>query len=517
MLGRNTNLWPWILLALSAAPGCHSVPAARVDPQTASQPVTSEVPSEFATQAAAHAPPGQAERVNVQLVSLVSPPLEGQDDPTTLPSPEFVMREPSHEGLALEDVIAVTLSSNPDLDSASQQIAIASATLARARAEFYPKLGISEQYGVTNNPVRAFMFQLNQGLFSPAGDVNRPGTKNDFQTQLLLEHNIYSGHRRLHQMHAAAAEQSGSVHNLAALQNQLVFDAAEAYYRLLQANALLTVREEAVQQVEQHLKIVESRYRNETAVKSDVLSVEVRLAEVREALITARNSRELAWAIIENVVGSPLARRPLPEHVASSPWAEEIDQIESAVAEAQSLRPEVSAIASRRQAATEEVLVAEAGKKPTADALASYDVYTPDFGRGNDSYFLGLIVQLNLFDGGRTCRDVEKAMARVRELRAREQRLLLNIELDVRQTQLNLLDARERLGVATQAIGQAGESLREIEVRYRSQAATITELIDSQVALSNARVRRANAEADVEIARASLYRAIGRLTDSLAL
>ncbi len=87
----------------------------------------------------------------------------------------------------------------------------------------------------------------------------------------------------------------------------------------------------------------------------------------------------------------------------------------------------------------------------------------------------------------------------------------------MRQAHLNLLDARERLDVATQAIGQARESLREIEVRYRSQAASITELIDSQVAQSNARVRRANAEAELEIARASLYRAVGRLSDSLAM
>jgi outer membrane protein TolC len=71
--------------------------------------------------------------------------------------------------------------------------------------------------------------------------------------------------------------------------------------------------------------------------------------------------------------------------------------------------------------------------------------------------------------------------------------------------------------VATQAISQAQESLREIEVRYRSQAASITELIDSQVALSNARVRQANEEAELEIARASLHRAVGRLADSLGL
>ena len=447
--------------------------------------------------------------------SLLQEEGQGSELRAALPTPIDVTGDAAPDALTLADVIAIALRANPDLYSASEQISIAEATLGRARAEFYPTLGISQEYGVTNNPVRAFMFDLNQSQLDPNVDFNSPGTRDDFHTGLMLQQNIYAGDRRRHEMHAAAARRSGAVYSLAALQNSLVFQAAEAYYRLLQADVLLDVREEAVQQVEQHLKIVDSRYRNETAVKSDVLSVEVRLAEVREALISARNARELAWAVLENVTGSPIARRSLPKDVAPAPWGGDVDQLEAAITEAQSLRPEVTAMACNRQAANEAVLMAEAGKRPRADAVASYDLYTSEFTRGNDSYFVGLVLQLNLFDGGRTRLDVETAMARLRELRAREQRLLLDIELDVRQSHLRLVDARQRLEVTTQAIEQASESLREIEVRYRGQAATITELIDSQVALSNARVRRANAEAEVEIARASLQRAVGRLADSL--
>ena len=125
--------------------------------------------------------------------------------------------------------------------------------------------------------------------------------------------------------------------------------------------------------------------------------------------------------------------------------------------------------------------------------------------------FNDLQMLLDLFDGGRTAEDVRRATARVREIEAREQRLVLDVELDVRRAYLQLNDAEERLKVTTQAIGQAQESSREIEVRYRGQTATITQLVDGQVALSNARVRHTNAQADLEIARASLERAIGRL------
>jgi outer membrane protein TolC len=439
----------------------------------------------------------------IQPVALVQ---EAQEE---IPSPPESARDEAV--LTLTDAIRLAFDANPDLTSSAEQFAEADAALARARAEFYPRLGISEQYGVTNNPVTAFMFQLNQGNLSLMQDFNNPQTTDNFQTQMRLQQSVYAGERRLHATHAAEAQAAAATMSLAALQNQMVFRVAEAYYRLLQSRDLVAVRREAVDQVRQHLEIVRVRFRNGTAVKSDVLTVEVRLAEEQESLITAQNQFELAWAVLENVTGAPLVMRALPHAIPVAPWSEHVDEVEAAVAAATSQRAEVGALASQRQAAVENVLVAEAGKRLGVDVVGDYDAFTGDFIRGNDSFFVGVVFQLNLFDGGRTRSDVARATARVRELEARERRLMLDIELDVRRAYLQLKDSDARLKVATQAIGQASESLREIEVRYRGQTATITQLIDAQVALSNARVRRATAQAEVEIARAALERAAGRL------
>ncbi len=417
--------------------------------------------------------------------------------------------------LTLEEAIWQTMQGNPDLVSASAQLAMADAALSRARAEFYPKLGVSENYGVTNNPVYAFMYQLNQGNLSLAQDFNRPPTIDNFQTQVRLEHRVYAGEQRLHEEHAAEAGVSVAAHRWQAVRNQLVYRVAEAYYRLLQARDLVDVREEAVSQVEQHLEIVQSRFRNGTAVKSDVLTVQVRLAEVREAMITARNQQQLAWAVLANVTGCPLETRPLPSTIPPAPWNDSIEQIQIAVAQAIADRPEIGVAESQQLAAAEGIEVARAGKRLGVDVVADYDLYTGDFLRGNDSFFVGVMFHLNLYDGGRTQADVCKALAKVRQVQAEQRRTLLDIELDVRRAHLQLEDAQARQKVANQTVRQAKESLREIEVRYQGQTATITELVDAQVALSNARVRHTNAQADVEIARAALQRAMGRLTDML--
>ncbi len=143
--------------------------------------------------------------------------------------------------------------------------------------------------------------------------------------------------------------------------------------------------------------------------------------------------------------------------------------------------------------------------------MGNYNVWTPDFSKGTNNLFVGVAATWTFFDGGRTRAAVHEAQARAAELAAREQRLCLDIELEVRRAYLQLKDAQARLEVVSQGVAAAEQSLREIEVRYRGQSATITELIDAQVALSSIRVRVATAQADIEIARANLERAAGRI------
>ncbi len=221
--------------------------------------------------------------------------------------------------LDLLQVIGLAFASNPDIQSAQERVRIADALLASARAELYPRLSASENFATTNIPSNAFMFLLNQGRFSFDRNLNHPGFVDDFQTQAALQQTLYAGGRRLAQIDAARAQRQADACALDVVRNEMVFHVAEAYYRLLQARALVQVRRTAVEQVDRHLKIVQTRLKAETAVRSDVLSVEVRLAEARESLITAENQRELAWAVLENVVGTRLPRAALPVAMPPAP------------------------------------------------------------------------------------------------------------------------------------------------------------------------------------------------------
>ncbi len=256
--------------------------------------------------------------------------------------------------------------------------------------------------------------------------------------------------------------------------------------------------------------------------------MEVRLAEVREALNTAVNSLELATAVLENVMGVRLHGRQIPQQLPPAPWSDHVTQVEAAlaavdeapveqpveveaaVAEAVGRRPEMGEAANQGRAAEHRVRAAKAGKYPTLGLVSDYDLYSGDR-KTNESYFVGLALSLNLYDAGRTKTSVRQAEAQVREILARHQRLRLDIELDVRRATLQVKDARERLKSTATTVVSAEENLRQVESRFREATTTTTELLDAQVLLSDVRVRATSAAADVEIARAALERAVGRL------
>ncbi|HEV3119598.1 MAG TPA: TolC family protein [Gemmataceae bacterium] len=414
--------------------------------------------------------------------------------------------------LTLGAVLELTMAANPDMQAAAARARIAEETLARARAEFFPTLGFNESFRISNSPLQRFSFLESENQLKPSDFFSGQTTADDFHSQVHFQQDLYNGGARLARHRSAEADREASRLDVAAVQNRIVFQVAEAYYRLYQARELGKVRREAVAQVESELRAAEARLRAQTAVRSDVLQIEVRLAEVREALIAVGHQEELAWAVLENVTGVRLAGHELPESLPAAPWSESSEAVEAAVAAAIESRPELDAAKLRQQSAQELVRAARAGNQPTLSAVADYDVFTSDFRSGADSFFVGVALGLKLFDGGRTRAGIRQAEARVAEIVAGNRRLQLDIELDVRRAYLQLKDARERLNVVTAAVSSARESLRQIESQYQNQSATVTQVIDAQVALSAARVRAANAHAEIEIARAALERAIGRLT-----
>jgi len=259
-----------------------------------------------------------------------------------------------------------------------------------------------------------------------------------------------------------------------------------------------------VSSYESNLAIARKRHAGGTLLKTDVLDVEVRLAQSREDLARARNAQRLALHTLGTLLG---LERESSESIqiahsaseAASPGASGPDQ-----------RPELRAAHHRLQAAEAQVRGARSGYLPRLSAFGSVDYnYGWELDGDGRSWMAGAQLEWNLWDGRLTRAKVAEAQAGLDSQIEEERKLRLGLNLELNQARLDLEEAVERLQVTATVVAQATESVELVRARFEQGLALTAQVIDAETALTAARVRRAEAEADRRIAVAALRKASG--------
>jgi outer membrane protein TolC len=159
-----------------------------------------------------------------------------------------------------------------------------------------------------------------------------------------------------------------------------------------------------------------------------------------------------------------------------------------------------------------EVTRAKGALLPTLHLLGNYEINNQHFSSdGQDSWTVGVILNVNLFNGGADRARILEAQANHQRIIALRERLGNAIGLEVRDAYLALQTARERVTVARGAVTQAQESLRIVQDRYDAGLTTIVELLDSETALTAARTNLTRALYDATVSQARLEFGLGEL------
>jgi outer membrane protein len=171
----------------------------------------------------------------------------------------------------------------------------------------------------------------------------------------------------------------------------------------------------SIDAVDSALAQARARFESGTALKSDVLSLDVRLAAAREAHVRAKNAVELARAGLRILLGLP-ADAPLEVvPVATQTGASVPESFDEALQQAIARRPEIQAAQRMVTMREHEVKMEKAAYLPRLDAVASYgqDNTNLELSRHQDNWAVGVTAELDLFSGFRTAERVRAAERRL--------------------------------------------------------------------------------------------------------
>ncbi|MDR4514594.1 TolC family protein [Nitrosomonas sp.] len=448
--------------------------------------------------------------ISITLSSYLS---AGEDFVFGQASEEPAVKISAAQVFTLDQAIDYALDNNPDLQIAIERIKQAEARLGIALAAFYPQITARASYEHSNNPAQVFAMIVAQRDFDASAmqNINSPGYRQNFRPEIIGTLSLFRGGQDYQKSRAAELGIDAADFERSSVKNALVEAVTVSYYAYLAAQEALKVAQNSIYAISSELKQTTLRYEAGTTLKSEVLSLDVKLAEAKEAEIRAVNSIALSKTSITNLLGlenpetfTVAATSRLTRPRLTAPFDE---LLSLALTE----RPEVMA-AARQVEISERELKAELGAYlPKADAFVSYgqNSQSPGFSGHKDNVTVGVAVEMNLFSGFSTKQRVSAAQRKVKEMREVERKTRLAIEQEVKTAFLRLEEALARLRVTEASVLAAEEALRLVNEERRAGMATVTRYIESEVARNKAQSNSIAAHYDALSAEIALKKAVG--------
>ncbi|RJR46016.1 MAG: TolC family protein [Desulfobacteraceae bacterium] len=414
------------------------------------------------------------------------------------------------EPLSLHQAIVMGIQGNPDVEMALARIRQAQAMIDEATASFWPVISAYGEYLQGNAPSSYLFKTIDQRMLPPMVDFNNPGWFENYEVGLQARINLFNGGRDL--LRRKMAETGLQIQELdrRSVENGLVESVIHAYFQALAARDYLEIAAQSVETVEEQKRVVEVRYRGGGALRSDLLSLEVRLAQAKEEMVRARNNRDLSLAALAILLSlDPDSQLRLRGEASIHPDFPK--EYASGLNRALATRPELKKVRQQVVQSYMALDMARAEVLPKLDAQykAYMDDESADFSTSRDNWIAAVVLNWDIFTGLSTPAKVSRARSVLDEMIALDRKTTQSVQLELKSAYLKLAEAGARLEVTRASVAQAEESLSLVKKEYEGGSADITRYLEAELALHRASILAKAAYYDRQRALASVGRGIG--------
>jgi outer membrane protein TolC len=427
-------------------------------------------------------------------------------------------------GLTFKNAVQTALKQNPDILSADAAIRNSEAMTQKTSAGFMPVVDIYTDYITGDAPSSALFTSIDKRELSPSADFNRPGVFRNFESGIRAQMTLFNGGRNCLARQASADFLAAAKAGRRAVVNSVIGNVMQLWFQIVSADRFIRISEETVDNIRRQLDIMSVRFQGGSVLKSDILSLKVRLAEAEEELIRNRSKSSVAKASLAVLLGKSPGS-DLVVNTTNTDFTMLGNTIKNALngmASNQSdsmpsdtMRPEIVQLEKIVSGSQKNVARAKRIYLPSVQLVGKYYMDDADmhYDTDRDNWTAGVMMNWNLFSGFADIADRKKAAAEYQAALQEKRKTDLAVALDEKKSRLILEEASARLDVSGKNKELAEESLSLVKKQYEGGSATVTRYLDAELALSKAKTRLATAMCDQMSAVVETARAKGLLSD----
>lgn len=416
----------------------------------------------------------------------------------------------AQQQVSLQEAIKQALQNKAEAKKAALQIKKAEYKIAEARAGALPQINITS--GLTYNPViqESLLEFGGERIIAKLGQPWQTTTTAQVQ-QAIFDQRVFTG------LKAAKSTREFYVLNAQLTNEQLIENVATAYYQVFVQEENLETVNQSYANTEKVRNVIKSLVDNGLAKKIDLDRTNVQLTNIGSNKQTLINSVELSKNSLKFYMGIPIETdivleeksiEPKPELLASN-----VDL---------NNRSEVKVLQKNRELLVYNKKATEAYLYPTVNLVANYGwgatgakfPLTNGLQNGvlwSDFSAIGLNINIPIFTGGATKSKIAQAQIDIDDLDLDIENTELQLSLDHKNAITNMENSLIKIESMKNNVGLAEKVQKDTQANYQYGLATLTEVLDTENALTQAKQNYANALLDYKQAEIKLIKAKGEL------
>jgi outer membrane protein TolC len=316
-----------------------------------------------------------------------------------------------------------------------------------------------------------------------------------------------------HERDSEGSRQEATLAELETARADLKAAVQSQYLRLFEASALEDIAKASERELSEQVAVTQAKLNAGVLTTADLLRVEVAVANAKQQEILAHTQGAVARANLLGAIG-------LPMDSADVGFAEPKDLLargrvalppgSDAEKQALAARPEIRQRRLQVEAADEHHSASTMAMGPRIDAEAGYNHLDGQPFSPMNAAYVGVKLDWPIWEWGTSyyAQRASGAQTEAAKYQLEDQRRQIGVEVatDLAQAQA----AISAVDVAEQAITSAEEAYRVTGALLKAGSATTTDLLETQRALTEARLNRTRAQYEQAIAQANLARTLGR-------
>ena len=373
------------------------------------------------------------------------------------------------------EVLTKVSQENRSIKIAEQEYNEARADFRQTNAVFLPNITASHAGIATTNPLMSFGSKLNQEIltqndFNPAllndpSQIENYATKFQIQQPLINLEGIYQRKAAKKKMNAMALQTERT-------SDYFAFEVEKAYMQLQLAYKAVDVLKKTLEAAEENKALVDNSFKQGYLQRTDVLSAEVRVIEVRNQLQTAKSNVQNASNYLSFLMNE---KQDVVYQPSDSLTVSFLSINNKTVSEN---RADIKAM----QLVSDTYFTMHKADKmaflPRFNAFGSYELYDDQiFQADANGYLFGAELSWDLFQGYKRFGKAQKSKAEFEKSKLQYEQYMSQSQLELNKAKRMFLDAENRLNLTALALEQSKESLRIRTNRFTEGLEKTTDLL----------------------------------------